>query len=71
MILVDYGHFDNSISLLLKEFICFSYPLQRKTVGDERCGVYLALLDELQNLFTVTAIHTSCLEIEILAVHLW
>lgn len=28
--LLSYGHFDNSISLLLKEFIGFSYPLQRK-----------------------------------------
>ena len=68
--LLSYGHFDDSISLLLKEFIGFSYPLQRKTVGDERCGVNLSLLDELQDLFTVTAIHTSCLESEVLAVHL-
>ena len=71
MILVDYSHFDNSISLLLKKFVGFSNLCQRETVRDERCGVNLTLLDELQDLFTVTAIHTSCLEGEVLAVHLW
>ena len=70
MILVDYSHFDNSISLLLKDFIGFCYPLQWKTVRDERCGVNLSLLDELQDFRTVTPIHTSCLENEVLAVHL-
>ena len=70
MILGDYSHFDNSISLLLKDFVGFSNLCQRETVGDEWCGVNLALLDELQDLFTVTAIHTSCLESEVLAVHL-
>ena len=66
-----YSCFDNSISLLLKDFIGFCYPLQWETVRDERCGVYLALLDELQDFLAVAAIHTSCLEGEVLAVHLW
>ena len=69
--LLSYSYFDDSIPLLLKEFVGFSNLCQRETVGDERCGVYLALLDELQDLFTVTAIHTSCLESEVLALHLW
>lgn len=71
MILVDYCHFDDSISLLLKEFIGFCYPLQWETVRDERCGVYLTLLDELQDFLAITSIHTSRLEGEVLAVHLW
>ena len=71
MILVDYSHFYNSISLLLKEFVRFSNPLQWETVRAKRCGVNLALLDEVQALLAVTAIHTSCLEGEVLAVHLW
>ena len=71
MILVDYRHFDNSISLLLKEFIGFCYPLQWETVGDERCGVYLSFLDEVQDFLAVTPIHTAGLKGEILAVHLW
>ena len=41
MILVDYSHFDNSISLLLKDFVGFSNLGQWETVGDERCGVNL------------------------------
>ena len=69
--LFSYSHFDNSISLLLKYFVGFCYPLQWETVRDERCGVYLALLDELQDFLAVTSIHTSRLESEILAVHLW
>ena len=71
MILVDYCYFDDSISLLLKDFVGFSNLCQRETVGDERCGVYLALLDELQDFLAVAAIHTSSLEGEVLAVHLW
>ena len=71
MIFVDYSHFDNSISLLLKDFVGFSNLGQWETVCDERCGVYLTLLDELQDFLALKAIHTSCLESEILAVHLW
>ena len=37
---------------------------------DKRGGVYLAFLDELKYLFAVTAVHTSSLEGEVLAVHL-
>ena len=65
-----YSCFDNSISLLLKDFIGFCYPLQWETVRDERCCVDFALLDELQDFLSVTSIHTSCLEGEVLAVHL-
>ena len=64
--LLSYCHFDDSIPLLLKKFVGFSNPRQRETVRDERCGIYLALLDELQDFFAVTAIHTTCLEGEIL-----
>ena len=68
--LLSYGYFDDSIPLLLKEFVGFRYPFKRITVRDERSGIYLAFLNELKNLFAVTAVHTACLEGEVLAVHL-
>ena len=67
--LLSYGYFYDSIPLLLKEFVGFSYPCKRITVRNERGGIYLAFLNELKNLFSVTAVHTACLEGEVLAVH--
>ena len=68
--LLSYGYFYDSIPLLLKEFVGFSYPCKRITVRNERGGIYLAFLNELKNLFAVTAVHTACLEGEVLALHL-
>ena len=67
--LLSYGYFDDSIPLLLEKFVGFRYPCKRITVRDERGGIYLAFLNELKNLFAVTAVHTSSLEGEVLTVH--
>ena len=69
---LSYGHFDYSISLPLKEFAGFRYPLQRETAVDERCGVHLlpSLPDELQDFLAVTSILISCIASEVFAVHL-
>ena len=55
MILVDYCYFDDSISLLLKDFVGFSNLGQWETVGDERCSINLALGYEFQNFLAIVA----------------
>ncbi len=60
----------DAVQPILKDPIGLLDLRQRKTVGNQRCGVQLPLFDQRENLCTITAVHTAGLEREILSVHL-
>lgn len=38
-------------------------------MGDERCGIYLSLFDQTEYLGAIASIHSTCLESQILTIH--
>lgn len=68
IVVVD-GNLYHSVFFVFEDAVCLFYPAQWEAVGDERCGVYLALLDELQNFLAVASVHAAGLERKVLAIH--
>ena len=64
---VEQCDFDHSILLVFKKTVSLFYTGERETMSDERCGIDKALFYEFQDLCTVAAVHSSCLECEVLA----
>lgn len=64
------GNLDYPILLVLEYPIGFFDLVKRVTMSDQWDSVNLPFLDETKDLLAVTAIHTTCLEGKVLAIHL-
>ena len=70
-LLVVNSYLYHTVFLVFKDSVCFFYLAQWKTMGNERGCINLAFCNEFQHFLAVASIHTSCLESEVLAIHLW
>ena len=64
------GCLDDTIFLILEHIIRLLYHRKRKTMCNERSGIYLALLYQLQDFLTVATIYSASLEGKVLAIHI-
>ena len=69
ILFIVYGYLDYSVLLVLEYAVSLLYSAEWEAVGDERRGVYLALLDKTEHLFAVATVHATRLERKVLAVH--
>ena len=65
------GDFYYAVFFVFEDAVGFRNAAEGEAVGDEWGGVYLSLLNKAEHLLAVATIHATCLEGEVLAVHLW
>lgn len=63
------GGFDDAVSAVGEEGVCFLDAAEREAVGYQVGGVDFAFGDELHDFVAVAGIDASCLEREVLAIH--
>ena len=61
---------DDSVALIVKQFIRFIDLRERIGIRDQRLGIELALGNELQRFLAITAVNAAGLEGQIFAVHI-
>lgn len=66
-----YDYLYNSVKALLKNAVCLFDLRKGEAVGNEWGSIDFTFTYKLQHFFAVTAVHTTGLECEIFAIHLW
>ena len=64
-------YFNHSVLAVLEKAVSLCNTAERESVGDKGCGIYLSLRYKAESPGTVAAVHSPCLENQVLAVHVW